>query len=152
MADPLSLFEDKLEYAFLSLLSDAGLEEYGELSAGIDFRVGENEKAIVVTVENAEEAVLNSLNYQATVRIACYAPGDVESEEETKDSPKEVLSDMAQRVRNAVLITDLAAQLTALEKDFTVDLVTPAGLDHGFDGRHFFRSISFQVMGAPADF
>lgn len=154
MADAL---EDKLEWALLAVLSDAGAEELGDgditLGEGVDFQVQDKSYAIVASVQGGIENPPNSNTYALTVKLTAYAPADVEEDEDLRDDPKEMLSKIVQLIRSAILVQGIEALLSDQQPDFTVFLVNNRGPDApGFDGRHFFRSHKFEVICSGADF
>jgi hypothetical protein len=151
MPDPVNDIEDKLEGALTAVLSDAGIEDLAALYTGVNFTEKEDQY-VVVSVLGGPEEPIDSGNYTLQVEITAYVAGDVEADEQAQEDPRAKISALSQAVRNAILVDDIPALLTAAEEDFTCIRVFNEGPDRGFDGRSHWRKLKLKIFCAGVDF
>jgi hypothetical protein len=151
MADPVDTLEGKCEAAFLALLSDAGIEELAQLMQGQESEV-QSGSFVVVQCVPGNEAAFDTGNYVHKIRITSNVPADRDLENQTTtEDPNVLLRNLVQRIRTALSVSTLAADLSKQEEDFTVWTVSHEGGDSGFDGRFMWHQDEFDVDCVRAD-
>lgn len=143
--------EGKLEYAFLGVLSDAGLEEFAMLVCGHEFEEKEGPQ-IAIAAMGGLELVYNSGNWRIRTRISIRSAADKPADETEADDPREVHRALVQRVRDALYVSNLEALLTAHENDFTCNQVVPLDADQAVEGRYLVTTLELECDCVRVDF
>lgn len=151
MADPIDSLEQKVEYSFMAVLSDAGIEELAQFMAGHESEEQSGPYMVFSCVGGPEDP-FGSGNYNMKLRLTYYTPADRDLvNETTTEEPRQMHGNLVQKGRQALSISNLVDELTAQEDDFAVFLVIHEQSDSGFDGRFMWTQDEFEVHCTRAD-
>jgi hypothetical protein len=150
MAAPLDSLEGKVEYAILAELSDNGLEEFATLLCGHEFEEKEGSQ-VAITCFGGPEVAFNTGTYLKRVRVAVRSRADREPNETVVADPREVHREIVQRVRNALLASDVESRLSGQESDFKCWFFYPVDDDSSVDGRFLVTHLEWECNCTRAD-
>lgn len=151
MADPVDSLEQKVEYSFMAVLSDAGLEELAQFMCGHESEE-QSGTYMVFTCAGGPEDAFGSGIYRQKLRLTYYTPAERDlANETTTEEPRQMHGNLVQKSREALSISNLVDELSEQEDDFTVFLVVHDGSDSGFDGRFMWTQDEFEVVCTRGD-
>jgi hypothetical protein len=149
MAEPLTTLEEKLGFAAMAVLSDGGIEDLATIYLGQEFEEQQT-PCVIVNVEPGEEDVPDSGTYVCTLEFICKSSMDKPADEATTDDSRDTAGNLAQTVRELVLVDDLAELLTAACDDFTAFLVRNLAPARSREGRLSITTLRMEVVCCPS--